>query len=330
VLPIVDVSPFLSPRVTDVAALSRAAATLRAACEDSGFFYATGHGVPAELMARLDRVTRAFFALPEAVKREVAMERGGRAWRGWFPVGGELTSGRPDRKEGLYFGAELPPTDPRPLHGPNLFPAAVPAMRDTVLAWMAAMETLGHAVMRGIAASLALPEEHFASGLTERPLGLFRIFHYPADVAGDPAEWGVGEHTDYGLLTLLLQDDCGGLEVKTSRGWVAAPPVPGTFVCNLGDMLDRLTGGRYRSTPHRVRNVSGRSRFSWPFFFDPTWEAAVEPLPFARVRPADVDAAERWDRASVHTLRGTYGEYLLSKVARVFPELGRDVLPPPS
>ena len=327
-LPIVDVSPFLSPRVTDEAAHARAASMLREACEDSGFFYAAAHGVPAELTGRLDAVTRAFFALPAARKGEISMERGGRAWRGWFPVGGELTSGRPDRKEGLYFGAELPASDPRPLHGPNLFPADVPAMRDTVLAWMAAMEQLGQAIMRGLASSLALSDEHFARGLTASPLGLFRIFHYPADDARDPEEWGVGEHTDYGLLTLLLQDDCGGLEVKTARGWVSAPHVPGTFVCNLGDMLDRLTGGRYRSTPHRVRNVSGRSRFSWPFFFDPSWDAAVAPLPFARVRPAAVDAAERWDRASVHTLSGTYGEYLMSKVARVFPDLGREVLPP--
>ncbi len=114
--------------------------------------------------------------------------------------------------------------------------------------------------------------------------------------------------------------------MKTARGWVDAPPRPGTLVCNLGDMLDRLTGGRYRSTPHRVRNTSGRSRYSWPFFFDPSFDAEVAPLPFARVRPAEVDAAERWDRASVHTLRGTYGEYLLSKVSRVFPDLGREVL----
>ncbi len=301
---------------------------LRAACEDSGFFYAVGHDVDPLLARRLDEVTRAFFALPEDARRAIAMERGGRAWRGWFPLGGELTSGRPDRKEGIYFGAELPALDPRPLHGPNLFPPALPEMRDAVLAWMAALERLGHTVMRGVAASLDLPPDHFAAALTKDPLCLFRIFHYPA--AADEASreaWGVGEHTDYGLLTLLLQDECGGLEVKTPRGWTDAPPLAGSFVCNLGDMLDRLTGGRYRSTPHRVKNTSGRSRFSWPFFFDPSFDAAVQPLPFARARPAEVDAAERWDRASVHTLGGTYGEYLLSKVSRVFPALGRTVLP---
>lgn len=92
-------------------------------------------------------------------------------------------------------------------------------------------------------------------------------------------------------------------------------------MCNLGDMLDRLTGGRFRSTPHRVRNRSGKSRYSWPFFLDPAFDAQVAPLPGAQVRPVELDAAERWDRASVHTLAGTYGDYLRSKVARVFPAL---------
>lgn len=113
--------------------------------------------------------------------------------------------------------------------------------------------------------------------------------------------------------------------MKTPTGWIDAPPIDGTLVCNLGDMLDRLTGGRFRSTPHRVRNRSGKSRYSWPFFLDPSFDAAVTPLPGATIRPIEQDAAERWDRASVHTLSGTYGDYLLSKVARVFPALTAQV-----
>ena len=122
--------------------------------------------------------------------------------------------------------------------------------------------------MRGVALSLGLAEDYFAAGYTADPTVLFRIFHYPpAPPASD--DWGVGEHTDYGLLTLLAQDRHGGLQVHAGTGWVEAPPIPGTFVCNIGDMLDRLTGGLYRSTPHRVKNVSGRERLSFPFFFDP-------------------------------------------------------------
>jgi isopenicillin N synthase-like dioxygenase len=258
------------------------------------------------------------------------MALGGRAWRGWFPVGGELTSGRPDWKEGLYFGAELGPDDPRvaagvALHGANLFPA-LPGFREAVLDWMGAMTDLGHALMRGLALALGLDPAHFAERYTGDPFVLFRIFHYPAETDPQTERWGVGEHTDYGVLTILKQDDAGGLEVRTRAGWLAAPPVPGAFVCNLGDMLDRMTGGRFRSTAHRVRNTSGRSRFSFPFFFDPSFDAPVEPLPIAGPPPPD-DARARWDGASPHLWQGTYGDYLLAKVARVFPELGREVLP---
>lgn len=307
--------PVIDLRAPDVAQLRRA-------CEEHGFFYVAHHGVDAALEQRLEAATRAFFALPPDAKQRVAMTNGGRAWRGWFPLKGELTSGRPDLKEGFYFGDELPAGDARPMHGPNLFPREVPELREAVLAFIDAQRATGHRIMRALAQSLGLEAGFFERELTREPLSLFRIFHYPAPADVDEAGgWGVGEHTDYGLLTILKQDDRGGLEVKTPRGWTDAPPLPGTFVCNLGDMLDRMTGGRYRSTPHRVRNASGRSRFSWPYFFDPNFGARVNPLPGALTRPAGQDAAERWDRASVHELSGTYGDYLLSKVSKVFPEL---------
>jgi polar amino acid transport system ATP-binding protein len=314
-LPLIDVARLEEPATQ---------AALREACTTHGFFYAVNHGVKAAQQRQLEELTRAFFALPHSVKASLRMELGGSAWRGWFPVGAELTSGRPDEKEGLYFGAELPEGDGRPLHGPNLFPEALPQLKPVVLDWMAAMEALGQRVLEGLALSLGLPAAHFARALTREPLCLFRIFHYPPPA--QPDGWGVGEHTDYGLLTLLKQDDCGGLEVKTPRGWVQAPPVPDSFVCNLGDMLDRMTGGLYRSTPHRVRNSAGRSRYSWPFFLDPGFEAVVAPLPGAEVRPAELDAAQRWDQASVHSLQGTYGAYLVRKVSKVFPQLQAQVL----
>jgi len=302
--------------VIDMAQLDPAA--IERACRDSGFFYVTGHGVPPALIDELDRASRAFFELPLAEKLEIAMAKGGRAWRGFFPVGGELTSGRPDLKEGLYFGTESPAG--RPLHGPNLFPAQVPALRPAVHSYLRELTRVAQSVLGGVALSLGLDEDYFASRYTANPTILFRIFHYPPSPP-DTDDWGVGEHTDYGLLTLLLQDANGGLQVRTPSGWIDAPPIPGTFVCNIGDMLDRMTGGWYRSTPHRVRNVSGNERLSFPFFFDPDFTAEVPPLP-GRAAVGD-DGVARWDVQDLRAFDGTYGDYLTAKVAKVFPDLFR-------
>jgi isopenicillin N synthase-like dioxygenase len=320
-LPIIDVSPVFAD-----ADASPIAAEIGAACRSLGFFYVTGHAIGADTLAALDTASRKFFALPEGEKLKIAMAHGGRAWRGYFPVGGELTSGKPDRKQGLYFGEELGGADTRvsaglPLHGANLFPEAVPELKPAVLRFMSEATRSAHAIMVGVALSLGLDAQYFRRTYTAKPTLLFRVFEYPA---GDDESWGVGEHTDYGLLTLLAQDENGGLQVKTSNGWIDAPPIEGALVCNIGDMLDRLTGGAYRSTPHRVRNASGKSRLSFPFFFDPGWDAEIVPLP-AHANALD-DSGERWDRSNVHAFSGTYGEYLMSKVSKVFPDLARDVV----
>ena len=329
-VPIIDVAALVGgPGSADAVAHQ-----IGAACRAHGFFYVVGHGVDEALCRQLDSLSREFFALPDERKAAVRMALAGRAWRGWFPLGGELTSGRPDWKEGLYLGAELPDDDPRvragwPLHGRNLFPAEPAALRETILAYLDALTQLGHALMRGIALSLGLDAGYFAEHGTRDPLVLFRIFNYPSRPAAPDVRWGVGEHTDYGLLTILRQDDVGGLEIKTASGWIAAPPVAGSFVCNIGDMLERMTGGLYKSTPHRVAlNASGRDRISLPFFFDPNFAARIESVPRLGVHAGD-DSASRWDHTSVHAFEGSYGDYLLGKVGKVFPDLKQQVLDTP-
>jgi isopenicillin N synthase-like dioxygenase len=136
----------------------------------------------------------------------------------------------------------------------------------------------------------------------------------------------VGEHTDYGVLTILKQDNTGGLQVKSQGRWIDAPPLRGSFICNIGDMLDRMTRGIYRSTPHRVLNTARRDRLSFPFFFDPNFYAEVRPIEELAHYPIADDSHERWDRANVHEISGTYGDYLLGKVSKVFPQLKRKVL----
>ncbi|MCB0977502.1 MAG: isopenicillin N synthase family oxygenase [Acidimicrobiales bacterium] len=340
-LPVIDVSPLRTDYDLTSAAAREVAGRIDAACRDHGFLLITGHGVDRNSQERLFQAARRFFALPEERKVRVSMDRGGRAWRGWFPLEGELTSGHPDHKEGLYLGEDLRPKDPLvqagyPLHGPNLLPDDdLPELRPAVDDWLSAMTDLGHLLVRAFGVGLGLGPEWFDTHLTGRPTILMRLFRYPtvAPTPGDDGtkpRLGVGEHTDYGLLTILAHDGRPGLQVHTRNGWIDVASVDGSFVVNLGDMIDRMTGGRYRSTPHRVRTVEGPpgspDRISVPFFFDPAWDAEVQPLPLRGERPAD-DAAQRWDRSSVHDWRGTYGDYLTAKVAKVFPQLGADVLP---
>ena len=323
-LPVIDMSPLFNPQ--DKPGNDAVADEIRAACRSSGFFYVVGHGVSAQTLADLDAASRKFFALATAEKMRIEMIHGGIAWRGYFPVGGELTSGQPDLKEGLYFGSELGADHPRvisgiPLHGANLWPQSVPELQTLVLAYMAATQKAAQALLRGISLSLGLPISYFSDTYTSDPTVLFRIFHYPPSKG---TGWGVGEHTDYGLLTLLAQDSHGGLQVKSEGQWIEAPPIEGALVCNIGDMLDRLTGGWYRSTPHRVRNSSGEDRLSFPLFFDPDFCAEMQSLPNTTAT-ADQENS-RWDGANLQAFEGTYGDYLLSKVSRVFPDLAPGVL----
>jgi isopenicillin N synthase-like dioxygenase len=327
-VPIINISPLVSGSEERHAVASQ----IGKACRECGFFYIVGHSVDEGLQQALEELSRQFFTQDLETKLKIRMALGGKAWRGYFPVGGELTSGKPDLKEGIYFGAELGGEHPlvqadTPMHGSNLFPSNIPQFRETVLEYMQVMTQLGHTLMASIALSLGLEESYFAERYTSDPLILFRIFNYPpnSSLSNDNERWGVGEHTDYGVLTILKQDANGGLQVKSNSKWVAAPPIPGSFVCNIGDMLDRMTGGFYRSTPHRVQNLSGKHRLSFPFFFDPNFDVEVKPIELDWVVVSD-NKLERWDGASVHDFRGTYGDYVLGKVSKVFPELQRKVL----
>jgi isopenicillin N synthase-like dioxygenase len=237
-IPVIDVSELVAGGPSRRAVAER----LGEACRESGFFYVVEHGVDVALQDRLRELSRLFFAQDMETKLAVRMDLGGRAWRGYFRVADELTSGKPDQKEGLYFSAELPAADPRvlagtPLHGPNLFPEKPTGLRAAVLEYMVALTGLGHRLMAGLALSLGLEESYFADRLTGEPLTLFRIFNYPPPA--DPTLWGVGEHTDYGLLTILLQDDAGGLEVKSRSRCMRPKP----FGCSSEKALKRRCSG---------------------------------------------------------------------------------------
>lgn len=283
-LPVVDVAGLSSSNKADRRAVGDA---LRAACLDTGFFYCAGHGIPQGLIDAVFEQARRFFDLPLETKLAVDKAKSF-CNRGYETLGGQtLQAGaKPDRKEGYYIGLELPEDDPRVEarkfnHGPNQWPQDLPGFRPAMRAYHAAMLDLGERLMRGLALSLDVDENTFA-GFSRDPLAILRLLHYPPQPPQAAAdEMGAGAHTDFGGLTLLLQDDVGGLQVydNQTQTWIEAQPISGTFVVNLGDMISRWTNDRYRSTLHRVVNRSGRERYSVPFFFtgNPDYEVACIP-----------------------------------------------------
>ena len=328
-LPVIDISPLRAAGVRPRSLRSRARSKPPAATPGSSTPRATAF--PPDLLARLDAASRTFFALPEPEKLEIRMARGGRAWRGYFPVGGELTSGKPDMKEGVYFGTELPPDHPRvraglPLHGANLFPTEVPELRAAVLDYLAPQPPTAHALMEGIALSLKLDADYFHRTYTANPTILFRIFHYPAMPAVSDALGCRRAHRLRPARRCSRRTSSAACKSRpraagSTRRRSTARSSATSATCWTG-----LTGGQYRSTPHRAKNVSGRGRLSFPFFFDPDFDAEIVPLPGFALDADDRDT--RWDKASVHAFSGTYGDYLLSKVSKVFPELKREVISP--
>lgn len=282
-LPIVDISGLAS---TDPAARAQVSAAIRAACVSKGFMYVVGHGIDPDLRAAVLAEARSFFAQPEAEKMRIHMKLSP-CNRGYEPMRGQtLEAGTPpDLKESFYTGAELPTDDPRVVagkfnHGPNQWPAGRDSFRTTMETYFEAMDALAQRLMRGLALSLDLPEGHFAPFCHDAHANL-RLIHYPPQPANPlPGEKGCGAHTDWGALTLLMQDDVGGLQVwDEAQGWIDAPPVADSYIVNLGDMIARWTNDRYRSTLHRVVNISGRERYSVPYFYSGNPDEPVICLP---------------------------------------------------
>jgi isopenicillin N synthase-like dioxygenase len=287
------VIPYSSPRpfnhipVIDLAQESgRVALAMREACRETGFFYLRNHGVPQTLLDGELEWAERFFSLPLVERMEAAMSKSP-CMRGFEPAGVQALDSDtpPDVRERFYMGVELGPEHPYvqrkvPNHGPNQLPA-LPGFREHNERYFEACLHLGRRVMRILALSLEMPEDFFAPMVAE-PFALMCINHYPPmPPSAAPNQLGAGAHTDWGGITLLLQDGLGGLEIRNVAGeWVRADPVPGTFVVNLGDMIQRWTNDIYVSNMHRVLNRRrDRRRHSVALFFNPDYFTRVECLP---------------------------------------------------
>jgi isopenicillin N synthase-like dioxygenase len=282
-IPAIDIAGLWSAKPASRESVGR---KIRQAAIETGFFYISGHQLPDDLVAATFREARLFFDQPIEAKRQVdhslsPCRRGYDALRELPADAGAP----PDLKESFSIGPELSVDDPRVVagrldHGPNLWPEALPAFRPTVTGYLAAMQAVGCRLLGGIALSLGLAEDHFATFCRE-PIATLRLLHYPPQPQNAlPGEKGAGAHTDWHALTILLQDDVGGLQLYDRRfGWVPAPPVPGTLIVNIGDMLSRWTNDLFRSTVHRVINASSRERYSIPFFLGGNPDQPIEALP---------------------------------------------------
>ncbi len=285
-IPVIDLASFLTGGETD---RRRVAAVIDDACRNVGFFYIRNHGVPEAVLERAFSETRRFFALPMEEKRRIDFRHSRTRVRGFIPLG-ELKadpSAKTDHQEGFDYGVELPPEDPdhragNILYGPNQWPAALPSFRIGLYGYFEAILKLGRELFRAFALALDLPEHFFDDKIT-KPLAQGRAIYYPPapqDVLEDREHWGIGAHSDYECFTILAQDEVGGLQVRNSAGdWIEAPPIPGCFLINLGDMMARWTNAIYQSTPHRVLNRSNRARYSLVLFYGANYDARIECLP---------------------------------------------------
>ena len=271
-LPVIDFSLMSSSALGDRLAV---AGEIRQACLKNGFFYLRNAGVSPEAMRDILDAAKMFFALPVADRQAISKEQSP-AGRGYEIMSGQRleATAQPDLKEGFVMGTDLPETDPRvmagwPQHGSNQWPRGMDEWKKRVEAYHAAMTSLARRIMSALALSLDMPETYFDAAFQDS-IATLRLLHYPpqpADAGVDAR--GAGAHTDWGAITILLQDDAGGLQISDDAGgWIDALPIKDSFVINLGDLVPRWTNGLYRSTRHRVINRSGRERYAIPFFFD--------------------------------------------------------------
>jgi isopenicillin N synthase-like dioxygenase len=314
-LPILDLS-LLSGTDDDAA---RFRDELRRATHEIGFFYLVGHGLPPEFFDRMMATARAFFALPVDAKLAIENTHSPH-FRGYTRMGGELTQGATDWREQIDIGAERDAVPRAPgvadfwaLEGPNLWPAELPALRDVTVDWMDRLSAISVALLRSWAEALGAPADTFDAAFAGNASPHLKIARYPGRERTEGTQ-GVGAHKDLGVLTLLYVDDGkGGLQVEKDGEWIDAPPVPGAFVVNIGELLEIATNGYLKATLHRVQSPeAGDERISVPFFFGPALDAEIPTIDLPAELAAEAAGVTRDPSNPLHPVFGV--NWLKSRV----------------
>ena len=291
-----------------------------AACRDFGFFQVTGHGMRSQTIAGAFAAAKAFFALPMAEKRAISRDQDNA--RGYFDR--ELTKNVRDRKEifdcGHLANPEQPDAHPdnrSQVDGFNQWPGSLPAFEPQMKVYLAANQALARRVLEAVSLSLGLARQRITDFFGPRHSSFLRLNHYPlsdllseaeAGTATELGDMALQHHSDAGVLTVLAQDDVGGLEVYHQENWIAVTPLAGALVINIGDLMQVWSNDRYKAPLHRVRPVRGVARLSMPFFFNPPYATLVSPLTeelgeARRYRPVP------WGEFRGHRAAGDFADY---------------------
>ncbi|XP_011005806.1 PREDICTED: probable 2-oxoglutarate-dependent dioxygenase At3g49630 isoform X2 [Populus euphratica] len=321
-IPIIDISPLVAKcddpkRVQDPDVLE-VVGQLDQACREAGFFYVKGHGIPDSLIKDVKNVTRKFFDLPYEEKLKIKLSAVA-GYRGYQRIGENITKGIPDMHEAIDCYREITPgmygALGKIIEGVNQWPHDPPYFRVLMEEYISFCTDLSRKIMRGIALALGGSADEFEGERAGDAFWVLRVIGYPvvSNTNGQNApenDIGCGAHTDYGLVTLVNQDDgITALQVRNLSGeWISAPPIPGTFVCNIGDMLKIWSNGMYDSTLHRVINTSPKYRVCVAYFYEPNFDAAVEPLDICKEKTGGI---KKFGKA-------VYGEHLASKLETNF------------
>lgn len=334
-LPVLDISDFLAHPDGDGA--RGLAQKLTEICHTTGFCYVVGHGIEGQANAQMMETSRQFFALPLKVRKQIEILNSPH-FRGYTILGDEQTGGNRDWRDQIDFGMERAAhgfdagePDWLKLRGPNQWPEGLPEMRPVVLDWMEAMQRLGKAIMGGLALGLGQNRTYFDQNFIPEGDARLKLIRYHAqaevsDIREGGAETsesegqGVGWHHDTGLLSFILQDEIGGLQVDIDGQIIDATPMEGAFVMNLGEMLQVATNGYLRATQHRVVSPPrGLTRHSIAFFFNPTLETQFAPVPLPPELAMEARGAQNIDPND--PVFSIFGQNVLKTRLRAHPDV---------